>query len=161
VVAIAVLILHPTPAGRAGEIATGTVDDGTGAVIEAWTGPQVAWKMGRGYKGAFGGDKINDPWYWGAFCLVFLVGLADLRRPLSVRNLDLLMLLSPTASLWYFNHGNVFTAVPLSGGSAVHVLAVSALNLSRLADGTSPDGPPPRRSRATSCDRPSTRRLRR
>jgi hypothetical protein len=69
--------------------------------------------MGRGYKGAFGGDKINDPWIWGAFCFVFLLGLADLRRPLSVRNLDLLMLLSPTASLWYFNHGDVFTAVPL------------------------------------------------
>jgi hypothetical protein len=32
---------------------------------------------------------------------------------LSLRNLDLIMLLSPTASLWFFNHGNVFTAVPL------------------------------------------------
>jgi hypothetical protein len=99
--------------GKAGEIAEGRVDDASGVVLEAWTGPQVAWKMGRGYKGAFGGDKINDPWIWGAFCLVFLLGLADLRRPLSVRNLDLLMLLSPTASLWYFNHGDIFTAVPL------------------------------------------------
>jgi len=69
--------------------------------------------MARGYKGAFGGAKINSPWVWGVFCLVFLIGLADLRRPFSVRNLDLVMLLSPTASLWYFNHGNVFTAVPL------------------------------------------------
>ncbi|MGZ8715608.1 MAG: hypothetical protein ACXWYO_00695 [Gaiellaceae bacterium] len=99
--------------GKAGEIAEGRVDDTSGVVLEAWTGPQVAWKMGRGYKGAFGGDKINDPWIWGAFCLVFLLGLADVRRPLSVRNLDLLMLLSPTASLWYFNHGDIFTAVPL------------------------------------------------
>ena len=69
--------------------------------------------MARGYKGAFGGAKINSPWVWGAFCLVFLLGLADLRRPLSLRNLDLVMLLSPTASLWFFNHGDVFTAVPL------------------------------------------------
>jgi hypothetical protein len=99
--------------GKAGEIAEGRVDDASGVVLESWTGPQVAWKMGRGYKGAFGGDKINDPWVWGAFCLVFLLGLADFRRPLSVRNLDLLMLLSPTASLWYFNHGDIFTAVPL------------------------------------------------
>ena len=99
--------------GKAGEIAEGRVDDASGVVLEAWTGPQVAWKMGRGYKGAFGGDKINNPWYWGAFCLVFLLGLADLRRPLSLRNLDLLMLLSPTISLWYFNHGHIFTAVPL------------------------------------------------
>jgi hypothetical protein len=44
---------------------------------------------------------------------VFLIGLADLRRPFSLRNLDLVMLLSPTASLWYFNQGDVFTAVPL------------------------------------------------
>ena len=99
--------------GKAGEIAEGRVDDVSGVVLEAWTGPQVAWKMGRGYSGAFGGKWINKPWLWGAFCVIFLLGLADLRRPLSMRNLDLLMLLSPTASLWYFNHGNVFTAVPL------------------------------------------------
>jgi hypothetical protein len=99
--------------GTAGEIAEGTVDDTTGAVSEAWTGPQVAWKMGRGYPGAFGGTITNDPLVWAAFCLVFLLGLVDWRRLLSLRNLDLLFLLSPTASLWFFNHGDVFTAVPL------------------------------------------------
>jgi hypothetical protein len=99
--------------GSAGEIAEGRVDDTSGVVLEAWTGPQVAWKMARGYSGAFGGTRINNPWLWGAFCLIFLVGLADLRRPLSIRNLDLLMLLSPTISLWFFNRGNVFAAVPL------------------------------------------------
>jgi hypothetical protein len=99
--------------GKAGEIAEGRVDDASGVVTEAWTGPQVAWSMGRGSPGAFGGREINKPWIWGAFCLAFLIGLADLRRPLSMRNLDLVMLLSPTASLWYFNHGDIFTAVPL------------------------------------------------
>ncbi|MHB8469601.1 MAG: hypothetical protein ACYDCH_07600 [Gaiellaceae bacterium] len=99
--------------GKAGEIAQGTVDDRTHRVGEALTGPQVAWGMARGSPGAFGGTKINSPWLWGAFCLVFLLGLADLRRPLSLRNLDLLMLLSPTASLWFFNHGHIFAAVPL------------------------------------------------
>ena len=99
--------------GKAGEIAEGKVDDASGVVTEAWTGPQVAWKMARGYEGAFGGEKINTTRVWGAFCLVFLLGLADLRRPLSLRNLDLVMLLSPSASLWYFNHGDIFTAVPL------------------------------------------------
>jgi hypothetical protein len=98
---------------EAGEIAEGKVDDASGAVTEAWTGPQVAWKMARGYKGAFGKDLINNPWLWGALCLVFFVGLADLRRPLSMRNVDLLVLLSPSVSLWFFNHGDVFTAVPL------------------------------------------------
>jgi hypothetical protein len=99
--------------GKAGEIAEGRVDDASGVVLEAWTGPQVAWKMGRGYEGAFGGKWINNPWLWAGFCAVFLIGLADLRRPLSLRNLDLLVLLSPTASLWFFNHGDIFTAVPL------------------------------------------------
>jgi hypothetical protein len=99
--------------GAAGEIAQGTVFDATGEVTEAWTGPQVAWGMARGSPGAFGGTAINNPWIWGTFCLVFLVGLGDFRRPFSLRNLDLLFLLSPTASLWFFNHGDVFTAVPL------------------------------------------------
>ncbi len=97
----------------AGEIVQATVDDASGAVLTAYTGPQVAWGMARGTKGAFGGDKINSPWVWGAFCVVFLLGLADLRRPLSLRNLDLVLLLSPTASLWFFNHGDVFASVPL------------------------------------------------
>jgi len=107
---------------KVGEVVEATVDDQNGAVLDAWTGPQVAWGMLRGSPGAFGGRKINSPWVWGAFCLVFLVGLADFRKLLSVRNLDLIMLLSPTASLWYFNHGNVFTAVPLFYPALVWVI---------------------------------------
>ncbi len=99
--------------GKAGEVVEGTVDDASGAVVSVWTGPQVAWGMLRGSPGAFGGKKINSPWVWGAFCAAFLIGLGNFRRPLSLRNLDLIMLLSPTASLWFFNHGDVFTAVPL------------------------------------------------
>jgi hypothetical protein len=97
----------------AGQIVQATVDDASGVVVTAWTGPQVAWGMARGVPGAFGGAKINNPWLWGTLCVVFFLGLADLRRPLSLRNLDLVMLLSPTASLWFFNHGDVFTSVPL------------------------------------------------
>jgi len=44
----------------------------------------------------------------------FLLGLFDFRRPLSLRNLDLLALLSFSVSLWFFNHGNIFTSVPLA-----------------------------------------------
>jgi hypothetical protein len=96
----------------AGQIVDAKVDDATGAVTEAWTGPQVAWKMARGYKGAFG-RGINDPWIWLTFCVVFLLGLADFRRLVSVRNLDLLVLLSFSCSLYFFNIGHVFTAMPL------------------------------------------------
>jgi hypothetical protein len=107
----------------AGEIAQGKVDDRTTAVTEAWTGPQVAWKMARGYEGAFGGRKINSVPVWLAFCVVFLLGLADFRRPLSIRNLDLLVLLSFSVSLLYFNDGDIFTSVPLAYPPLVYLLA--------------------------------------
>jgi hypothetical protein len=77
--------------------------------------------MAHGGNG-FGLDLINNPWVWGAFCAAFLIGLGDFRRPLSLRNLDLVMLLSPTASLWYFNHGDVFTEVPLFYPALVWVI---------------------------------------
>jgi hypothetical protein len=100
--------------GKAGEIATGHVDDATSKVTEAWTGPQVAWKMARGYKGAFGGTHINSYRVWLSFCAIFLLGLVDWRRPFSLRNLDLIALLSFSVSLWFFNRGNIFASAPLA-----------------------------------------------
>jgi hypothetical protein len=100
--------------GRAGEIATGTVDDVTRGVVEAWTGPQVAWRMARGYHGAFGGTLINSYGFWLGLCGAFLLGLVDWRRPLSLRNLDLVVLLSLSVSLWFFNRGHVFAAMSLA-----------------------------------------------
>ena len=111
--------------GPAGEIATGRVDDATGAVTEAWTGPQVAWEMARGVRGAFGGKEINSLPVWLSFCAAFLLGLADLRRPLSVRNLDLAVLLSFSISLWFFNEGRIFTSVPLVYPPLLYLLARS------------------------------------
>lgn len=99
--------------GEAGQIAQVVVEDTTGRVAEAWTGPQVAWKMARGREGAFGGKTLLKPVVWLAFCLVFLVGLADLRRPLTTRNLDLLVLLAFSVSLAFFNRGELFRSVPL------------------------------------------------
>jgi hypothetical protein len=99
--------------GDAGQIAQAIVEDPTGVVTEAWTGPQVAWKMARGGEGAFGGDTLLKPWVWAGFCVLFFVGLADVRRPLSLRNLDLLALLGFSASLVFFSRGDVFTSVPL------------------------------------------------
>jgi hypothetical protein len=102
-----------TSVDSVGEVATGRVEDASGKVIEAWTGPQVAWKMARGSPGAFGGKQINSLPIWLGLCAAFLIGLADFRRPLSARNLDLLALLSFSVSLWYFNKGHVFTAMPI------------------------------------------------
>jgi hypothetical protein len=99
--------------GKAGEIASGTVDDGTGTVLTAYTGPQVAWGMARGSPGAFGGKQINSYPVWLGLCALFLVGLLDWRRPFSLRTVDLLALLSFSASLWFFNRGHIFAAMPI------------------------------------------------
>jgi hypothetical protein len=109
--------------GDAGQVAKGLVDDQSGAVVEAWTGPQVAWTMARGYEGAFGGEELERLPIWLGFCALFLIGLADFRRPLSVRNLDLLVLLSFSVSLWYFNDGNVFASMSLVYPPLVYLLA--------------------------------------
>src|SRR5262245_59342366 len=107
---------------KAGEIARGRVDDANGRVIEAWTGPQVAWGMARGGKGAFGGTKINSYSVWLAFCGIFLLGLVDWRRPLSLRTLDLFALLSFSVSLWFFNRGNIFASAPLAYPPLVYLI---------------------------------------
>ena len=104
-----------------GQIVEAKVEDSTGRVTEAWTGPQVAWRMARGYDGAFG-RAINHAWIWLSFCAVFLFGLADFRRLLSVRNLDLLVLVSFSLSLYYFNEGRVFTAMPLAYPPLLYLL---------------------------------------
>jgi hypothetical protein len=109
--------------GEAGQVVLGKVEDGTGAVREAWTGPQVAWTMARGGAGAFGGKTINGVWLWLGFCALFFIGLADLRRVRSLRNLDLLALLSFSISLRFFNEGEIFWSVPLAYPPLVYLLA--------------------------------------
>lgn len=112
--------------GAAGQVALVTVGDLTGQVTEAWTGPQVAWKMARGGEAAFGGKTLDRVSVWLALCIVFLVGLADVRKPLSLRNLDLLVLLSFSVSLGFFNRGEIFTSVPLAYPPLVYLVARTA-----------------------------------
>jgi hypothetical protein len=99
--------------GEAGQIAEVVLEDTTRRVTEAWTGPQVAWRMARGREGSFGGKTLLEPYVWIALCLVFLVGLADLRKPFTARNLDLLALLGFSVSLAFFDRGEIFRSVPL------------------------------------------------
>ncbi len=109
--------------GDAGQIVLGRVDDLTGLVEDAWTGPQVAWPMARGGEGAFGGKRLNSLPVWLGFCAVFVLGLADLRRLRAARNLDLLVLVSLSISLWFFNEGRIFTSVPLVYPVLIYLLA--------------------------------------
>src|SRR5204863_9773527 len=71
---------------------------------------------------AFGGKEINNTALWLGFCALSFIGLADLRRPFSMRNLDLIALLSFSVSLWYFNRGDVFASVPLAYPPLVYLL---------------------------------------
>jgi hypothetical protein len=105
--------------GKAGETARGKVD-GSGRVVEAWVGPEVAWPLARG--NGIGG-VINEPLVWGSFCLFFLIGLGNLRRPFSMRNLDLLVFLSFTVYLIYFNDGRVFASVAAASIPFLYLIA--------------------------------------
>jgi hypothetical protein len=111
--------------GEAGQIAQVVLEDTTGRVTEAWTGPQVAWKMARGREGSFGGKTLLNPLVWLALCAVFMVGLADLRRPLALGNLDLLALLGFSVSLAFFGRGEIFRSVPLVYPVLAYLLARS------------------------------------
>jgi hypothetical protein len=97
---------------RGRELAQVQVDDRTGAVIEQWAGPQVAWNMARGYEGAFG-RKLNAPYVWLPLCVLFLAPFIDPRRPFRLLHLDLLVLLAFGVSHFFFNRGEISTSVPL------------------------------------------------
>jgi hypothetical protein len=94
------------------EVALVIVDPQAGRVRESWTGYQVAWKMARGYSGAFG-HKLNAPYVFLPLCAIFLLGLLDWRRLRRVVNLDLLMLLAFGASNFFFNRAEIGVSVPL------------------------------------------------
>ncbi len=88
------------------------IDDRSGAVLEEWRGPQVAWTMARGYEGAFG-RKLNAPYVWIPLCVLFLAPFVDPRRPFRLLHLDLLVLLAFGASHVFFNRGEIGISVPL------------------------------------------------
>jgi hypothetical protein len=89
------------------------VDDRSGAIVEQWDGDQVAWRMARGYSGAFG-RKLNAPYVWIPLCLAFLLPFLDFRRPFRLLHLDLLVLLGFGVSHVFFNRGEIGVSVPLA-----------------------------------------------
>jgi Glycosyltransferase family 87 len=94
------------------EVVQVKVDDRTGAILEQWRGPQVAWTMARGYPGAFG-RKLNSPVVWIPLCVLFLAPFVDPRRPFRVLHLDLLVMLGFGASHFFFNKGEIGISAPL------------------------------------------------
>jgi hypothetical protein len=104
------------------EVALVVVDPTTGAVRESWTGYQIAWKMARGYSGAFG-HKLDAPYVFLPICALFLLGLIDWRRLWRWANLDLLVLLSFGVSHFFFNRAEIGVSVPLQYPPLFYLLA--------------------------------------
>jgi hypothetical protein len=103
------------------EVVQVLVDDGSGAILEQWSGDQVAWTMARGYEGAFG-RKLNAPYIWIPLCVLFLIPFIDLRRPFRLLHLDLLVLLAFGVSHVFFNRGEIGVSVPLVYPVLVYLL---------------------------------------
>ena len=104
------------------EVALVVVAPAAGEVRESWTGYQVAWKMARGYSGAFG-HKLNAPYVFLPLCAIFLVGLIDWRRLRRIANADLLFLLGFGVSHYFFNRAEIGVSVPLQYVPLLYLLA--------------------------------------
>jgi hypothetical protein len=104
------------------EIGQVIIADSSGRVLEQWTGFQVAWSMARGYRGAFG-EHVNALYVWLPLCVLFLLPFIDWRRPFSLLHLDLLVLLSFSVSLAFFNHAHIYASVPLVYPPLLYLLA--------------------------------------
>jgi hypothetical protein len=114
------------------EIAQVIIDDLGGRVLEQWTGFQVAWTMARGYAGAFG-RHVNALYVWLPLCALFLLPFVNYRRPFSLLHLDLLVLLSLSISLAFFNHARIYASVPLAYPPLLYLLARMLALLRRRA----------------------------
>jgi hypothetical protein len=121
------------------EIGQVTIDDSSGRVLEQWTGFQVAWTMARGYPGAFG-RHVNALYIWLPLCVLFIFPFLHFRRPFSMLHLDLLVLLSFSVSLAFFNHAHIYASVPLSYPPLAYLL-VRMLALARRETRHSSLGP--------------------
>ncbi len=107
------------------------VDRRTHRVLEAWTGPQVAWTMARGYPGAFG-RSVNSPWIFIALMVLFVLPFVDPRRPLQWLHADLLALAGLGASYAWFNDANLDLSVPVADGLLAYLLVrLLAIGLGR------------------------------
>ncbi len=94
--------------------------------------------MARGYPGAFG-RHVNALYIWIPLCVLFFVPFFDWRKPLRLLHLDLLVLLSFSVSLAYFNHAHIYASTPLVYPPLVYLL-VRMLALARVGR----SGPPSR-----------------
>jgi hypothetical protein len=116
------------------EIGLVIISDLSGRVLEQWTGFQVAWTMARGYPGAFG-RHVNSLYIWLPLCVLFMLPFVNFRKLFSLLHLDLLVLLSFSVSLAFFNHAHIYASVPLAYPPLLYLLARMLALLRRTSHG--------------------------
>ncbi len=118
------------------EVVQVVLDPVTGNTVESWTGYQVAWRMARGYPGAFG-RMVNAPYIWLPLCAIFVLGLLDWRRPFRLAHLDLLVIVAGFGlSHYLFNQGNIGLSVPLAYPPLIYLLGRALWLGLRRAEGS-------------------------
>jgi hypothetical protein len=116
----------PVEGGERKEIARVEVDDETWQLNYVWTGDQVAWRMARGDYGAYG-KQANYPYVWGPLALLFALAFWRTDKLYSLRNLDVLALLSFLVSHGFFRVGETYHAVLLWYPPLLYLLARTLL----------------------------------
>src|SRR5271154_2655808 len=96
--------------------------------------------MARGQPGYFGGH-VSALYIWLPLCLLFLLPFFDFRRPFSLLHLDLLVLLSLSVSLAFFNNAHIYASVPLVYPPLLYLLARMLAMLRRIRSGDAQPGP--------------------
>jgi hypothetical protein len=109
-------ILPPT------EVGVVRIDVRTGRVLEQLTGLQVGWLLARGEPNRWG-RHVNALYVWLPMCFLFMLPFFNFRRPFSLLHLDLLVLLSFSVSLAFFNHAHIYASVPLVYPPLIYILA--------------------------------------
>ncbi|CAN5913828.1 hypothetical protein BH23ACT11_BH23ACT11_25320 [soil metagenome] len=94
------------------EVARVGIDDENWTANFVYTGDQVGWQMARGDFLAYG-KEANNWWVWGPMALVFAVAFVRTDKLYSMRNLDVLVMLSFLVSHGFFRAGVSFEAVVL------------------------------------------------
>lgn len=108
------------------EIARVGVDDDTWVLEYVWTGDQVGWQMARGEYGSYG--KQANYWYvWGPMALLFALAFLRTDKLFSLRNLDVVVLLSFLISHGFFRAGDSYEAVLLWYPPLIYLLVRTLL----------------------------------
>jgi hypothetical protein len=119
------------------------VDDGTGRVVESWSGDKAQWRPGRGSTALHDegetGTLTNAAWVWVVLAVLFVLPFVDTRRPFRALHADLAALLALTVSHAFLAHGRIGWSVafawPLMAWLAVRFALLALREPRRAGEG--------------------------